>query len=120
MVEIGNSMFGSILFQSFKNWGAREKDKRLRAMYGRLEDRTFDVIKAGLSELDNAKPGTFDWWWVKNHMRFSIKGEQQRLVHSLIYQFLTKYARGTLQDEIDSTKYKPKRPRRQAEVVGEG
>jgi len=109
-----------VLLQAFHNWGPR--DKRLKATYAKVEKVAFEVVEVAFLELDDPKPGTFQWWWTRQHMRFKVKDEQMRLVHELANEFLTKYARGTLQDDIASSKTnkRSKRARGPTEVIGEG
>jgi len=113
------TMLGRVLAQSFKNWAS--KDSRYKSMYKKLPPDAFTVINDFLLTEENHKPGTYDFWWANEHMRYKgmVKDEVMRNVHELMYHFLTKYVRGTLKDEsVSSTGDRAsgtKKSRRQAE-----
>lgn len=114
------SILSDILMKSFTNWGV--KDKKYKKTFNKLHDSSLEIAKIAFIELQDPKPGTYNWWWANNERRFtSVKNEQQRLVHELVHEFLKRYVRGTLQDEDFE---KPKRAsgkskRRSSEAIGE-
>ena len=92
------------LFESFKSWGS--KDPTYKKLYNKLNMETFKIITDAFEELDIYKPGMYDFWWTNEHMRYikTIPNEQCRLVHELMYQFLTRYCRGQLNAKTISKK----------------
>jgi len=84
------------LMLSFTNWAS--KDLKYKRVFSAI-DKTpaMDIVQCGLSEIDALKPGYFDLWWAKNHMRFQkVRQVDARKVHELMYVFLTKLARKEL------------------------
>lgn len=100
---MAHSMTGRVLIQSFKNWGS--KDPKYKKLYKKLCDGAFAVITEAFTEIQVHKPGTWDMWWAEEHMRFKgiVKAETMRLVHELLYVFLTKYSRGELANARETT-----------------
>lgn len=96
------------MFESFKKWGL--KDPALKKTYKKLGEPCFDIVLSAFDELDIHTPGQYDFWWMKNHMRWikKVPDRQARYVHELMYNFLTKYSRGQLHDD-DSKKRKRKK-----------
>lgn len=86
------------MFESFKNWGS--KDEKYRKYYKKLHIKCFDIVLACFSEINQYKPGVYELWWAQEHMRFKgVSNENMRLLHELMYVYLTRYARGTLHAE---------------------
>lgn len=104
------------LFESFKEWGS--KDPQYKKLYKKLNETSFDIVTSAFDELEIHKPGQYDFWWANQHMRWikKISNEQTRLVHELMYQFLTRYARGQL-EKRRPTKEKNKRAQATRAVV---
>lgn len=85
------------LYESFNNWGKR--DTKYNKTFKKLQTDDYRVITSAFAELNPLRPGTYDMWWAREHMRFkNISGQQMRYVHELMYAFLTKYSRGTLHE----------------------
>ncbi len=101
-----NNVIAIALFESFKTWGS--KDPQYKKLYRKLKDESFDIITSAFDELDIYKPGQYDYWWTNQHMRWikTVSNEQTRLVHELMYQFLTRYARGQLEKRKPKEKIK--------------
>lgn len=103
-----NKLLSRALFESFKTWGAR--DKVYRKLYRKLEKDTFLIVSDSIKEMTLYKPGQYSFWWDNNHMRYqNIKNMQTRLVHELMYHFLTKFARGELKNDYVPAKKSSKR-----------
>lgn len=92
-----NDVIARALFESFKTWGS--KDLKYKKSYRKLDDAAYAIIRAAFEELQIYKPGQYEFWWTNQHMRFikSVSNQQTRLVHELMYHFLTKYSRGELE-----------------------
>jgi hypothetical protein len=97
----------SALIESFKNWGS--KDPIYKKTYKKIDQDGFRIVIDSFSELDIYKPAVYDMWWQKNHGRYNnaVPDRQRRYVHQLVYEFLTKYSRGKL-NESKAKKNKPK------------
>jgi len=86
----------SELMQKLDSWG---NDNQLyRNTYVSFEPEMLGIIKCFFIEEVTHKPGTWDIWWTKNHMRF--KGHttnlEMRKCHEVMYNFLTSLARKSL------------------------
>lgn len=97
-------MTGRILFTSFKNWGS--KDRVYKRYFKGLSENALGAISDAFTELQVHKPGTWEFWWANEHMRYKgkISNQEMRTVHQLIYVFLTKYNNGKLNDNIGKRK----------------
>lgn len=75
--------------KSFHRWGS--KDDKYKKTYRKVDKNAFVILEEGISEMSNLKPATFNLWWVKNHMRYIKKINQDsiRLIQELAYHFLT-------------------------------
>ena len=83
------------MFESFKNWGS--KDEKYKYLYKKMHEKCFDVVRSCFSEINQYKPGTYELWWAQEHMRFkNVSDENMRVLHELMYEYLTRYSRGTL------------------------
>ena len=102
-------MVARILKESFVNWG--QNDPVYKNLFNQLNDEAFLIVADAFEELNDHKPGTYEFWWANEHMRYKgqISNEQMRLVHELMYIFLTKYARGSLGIEAVKEQKKPRR-----------
>ena len=87
------NLLGDVMRGSFEQWG---KTGRLKAQYKKMGQEACDVVAVALDELEAYKPGLFQTWWISEHIRFSLTGVQQRLMHELVYGFLTDYCHGRL------------------------
>lgn len=92
----------TLFVEAFNKWASR--DKRYKDAIKKLEAETYIIIADAFNEIDDYKPGAYNWWWSQNqaHMRRSyrlIKDSQRRLVHELMHGFLTAYSRGELRRE---------------------
>jgi len=68
------------------------KNPKYRKIWESLDKNVKEVIKIGLNEMSSLKPCMWDAWWLVNHGRFKISGGDQRSMHSIMYEYLTKYA----------------------------
>jgi len=88
----------SALRESFKRWGL--KDKKYKPLYKKLDEHGLEVVNTGLGEIARPTPANFNFWWTLNHMRFrQCRGTQQRLVHELTYNFLSRLCKGDLSND---------------------
>ena len=97
------NILSDVVKASFLSWG---KAGRCKIQFKKLDDSAFSVINCAFDEMSIYKPGSWDTWWAKEHSRFKIRGEQQRLLHEILFHFLTDYCYGKLQRD---TKRKAKR-----------
>jgi hypothetical protein len=96
---LGPSVMATAMMEGFKMWGS--KDPKYKPVFKKLGSECFEVIGDVFSELDVYKPGIYEMWWANNHMRYrkKVSNEQARLVHELMYHFLSKYVRGELNEK---------------------
>lgn len=88
---------------SFDNWG--KQSSVYKDLFKSLRKETLVIASKFFEEAQSLKPGTYEVWWAKEHNRF-IKDHKQRellLLHEIMYNFLTEFARGTLERTIDTT-----------------
>lgn len=98
------NLLSNVIRASFDNWGQRHEI--YTKLYSKLTKDTMSVIWTAFDELDDYKPGTFDAWWFCNHMRYRIRGDQQRLMHELMYNFLADYYNGKIGEKFKKTRAK--------------
>lgn len=89
------------LREAFDIWGRsliKSKHPKLAKVFDRVTEEHYILIDDAFLEMDDHKPGSYDWWWANNHKRYSkkITNRQERTVHELMYHFLTDYVRGRL------------------------
>lgn len=103
---IDMSGLSTALKVSLDNWAKHEP--KYAALYKTLSKEVLSVAHAGLEEMRDVKPGGWESWWALNHDRFIRKpGVLQRellLLHEIMYHFLTRLSRGTLDHEPNESR----------------
>jgi hypothetical protein len=88
----------NILLASLEAWA--KKSPAYRDLYKTMSKKIVHIAKDGLSELTSVTPMSWQIWWSKEHNRFIRQpGVTQRellVLHEIMHQFLTAYARGEL------------------------
>jgi len=77
---------------SFYEWAKTHCKNQI----AKIEKETFEIIEYAIDEMQAYKPGSYDVWWTVDHVKFKINGKQQRLMHEVMFHFLTDYAHGRL------------------------
>jgi hypothetical protein len=67
------------------------RTKGMRQIYDKLTQNVKDTIKIGLCEMDSLKPSLWDAWWLVNHGRFTLTGNEARAMHTFMYHYLTAF-----------------------------
>lgn len=104
-------MTGNVLAEamkaSFDRW--LSKDPIYKRSRRKITTDMYSMLYDAFLELDEYKPGTYNYWYVVNHMRFNhLKQEQKSLMNELAHHFLTKYARNELNNATNEKKRTPK------------
>lgn len=98
------------VFAGFQNWAST--DLVYKPTYKKIHAESFVVITDALQEMPDYRPTTYESWWNENEQRYTktVKYEQVRYMRELMYTFLTKYVRGTLNEHasLENGSRKPK------------
>lgn len=93
---------------AFENWC--QVDPIYKRSAKKLKPAALEMIHAGFDELPNYKPGTYNLWYVTNHMRFiGIAQKDKTLANELTHNFLSKYVRNEL-ESVSNTKKSRQKP----------
>ncbi len=91
------SRAANMLKAAFERWA--KKHPIYAAVYKKIPSEVIGGVGfIALEELPYIKPGAYDFWWAKNHVRFMGEYRQKdlSLLHELMYHFLTAFSRGQL------------------------
>jgi hypothetical protein len=69
-----------------------------KSLYKNLDSSVLAVAHTAIDELTIFKPGAYEIWWAKNHMRFVKQFKQRDLlrVHEIMFNFLGDFSRQQL------------------------
>jgi len=97
----------SAMLTSFHNWA--KKSPKWKGIYKKVPEHYNAIIKDAFVEMENHTPVSMDYWYTKNHMRYSkrlasdknnkpiYRQENKMRVKSLMENFLADYSRGKLE-----------------------
>jgi len=83
---------------SFREWCC--SNSKTKANLKSLSDDSLKMIDQSLGELSSFGPGPWWTWYVRNHMRFRIRGDEMRIAGDLIQSYLADYAHGRLERKL--------------------
>jgi hypothetical protein len=83
---------------SFREWCY--STSKTKAALRDLTPETLKMIDLSLGELNSYGPGPWWTWYVRNHMRFRIRGDEMRVAGDLIQSYLADYAHGRLERKL--------------------
>ena len=86
------NILAEAVIASFYQWSKNN----CKSQISKIEKSTFEIIEYILKEIQIYKPGVYDTFWTVEHVKFKITGQQQRLMHEVMFHFLTDYAHGRL------------------------
>lgn len=96
-VAVDVNIMGKALIRSFENWTSKAGHS---SRWKKVPNETRQVVVDALCEIEILKPGCYDSWWALNHNRYirqpGVRQIELRIVHTLMYYFLTAFARGEL------------------------
>jgi len=87
---------------SFREWCFLTS--RTKSDLKKLSDEALRMIHIGMGELNTYGPGPWWTWYVRNHMRFKIRGDELRVVMDLTQSYLADYAHGRLSRKTEEKK----------------
>ena len=85
-----------ILKVSLEKWG--KNNEKYRKLYKDISKGAKSIAFKFFEESPIIKPGSYEIWWATNHNRFikDVKQRELNLLHEILYNFLSEFARGEL------------------------
>lgn len=92
------SATGNLLKLTLETWASNSKS--YKDLFKTLSKEALTVTTAAFNEMGRIAPGTYDFWWAREHVRFIsvVKQRELLLLHEIMYNFLTAFARGELNE----------------------
>lgn len=93
---------------SLENWA--KQNTTYKDLFKTLRKEVLQVAYDAFEEMPRPAPGVYDFWWAQSHNRYikSIKQRELLLLHEIMYNFLTAFARGQVSYASTTTTKKSK------------
>jgi hypothetical protein len=86
-----------VLKTALENWA--KNNTQYSALFKSLSKDVLKIVDDAFKEMPRVKPGEYDYWWARNHVRYTKQCKQRELLllYEIMYHFLTAFSRGQLE-----------------------